>query len=190
MIEVVDRTASPKSKARRSSIPRAGDGLRAEFSRFYESNYQDVYRAVYGYAGSSEVAKDATQEAFSRAWARWKRLRTHSWVGGWVTTTAINATRRAYRRLGVGPTYEKQLVASEPTGDRIDILRSLAKLAPKQRQAAVLHYIADCPVTAVAELMGIAEGTVKAHLAAARSTLKKHLVDYGSQEGDPGGERQ
>jgi len=55
--------------------------------------------------------------------------------------------------------------------DRLDLLAALRSLPERQRQAVVLHYLMDCRVATVAELMGLSEGTVKAHLHRARATL-------------------
>jgi len=47
---------------------------------------------------------------------------------------------------------------------------------PRRQAAAVtLHYLEDRPVTEVANILGCAEGTAKAHLHKGRATLAKLL---------------
>jgi RNA polymerase sigma-70 factor (ECF subfamily) len=53
----------------------------------------------------------------------------------------------------------------------LDLLTALRSLPDRQQEAVVLHYLVDCPVTTVADLMGVSEGTVKAHLHKARAAL-------------------
>ena len=134
-----------------------------------------VYRAAFSFtAGDEQLALDATQEAFSRAFARWNKLRRSEWAGGWVTTTALNICRRGMgRREG---SLEAERIA--PQGDtdlRIDVASAVATLPLKQRQAALLYYLADLPVSAVAELMKTSEGSVKTHLSRARKALEQRL---------------
>lgn len=67
------------------------------FEQLFKEEYEHVYRAVYLLCQDRQAAEDATQEAFARCLARWERLGGRPWVAGWVTTTAMNAARRAFR---------------------------------------------------------------------------------------------
>lgn len=67
--------------------------MKPNFDEFCEAEYASVYRAAFAFTGDREVALDATQEAFSRAFARWNRLSRAQWAGGWVMTTALNLCR-------------------------------------------------------------------------------------------------
>ena len=55
-------------------------GVRVLFEDFYESEHDHVFRATLAFCGDREVARDATQEAFARAYSRWRRLRKHDWA--------------------------------------------------------------------------------------------------------------
>ncbi len=148
-------------------------GVTLGFAEFYESEHDRVYRSALAFCGRPDVAQDAVQEAFARAYARWRRLSRQEWVTGWVVSTAINNCRRALRR-GSGEAAPGGVV-SGPSADRVDVARALLALPARQRQAAVLFHIADQPITQVAELMGISEGAVKSHLDRARKSLRDAL---------------
>jgi len=67
---------------------------------------------------------------------------------------------------------------------------ALRQLPQAQRQALVLHHIADLSVHAVAAEVGVPEGTIKARLSRGRSALATLLSDQpddqphgGLQEG-------
>lgn len=151
------------------------------FDEFCRLEYPAVYRACFAFCGDPEVALDCTQEAFGRAYARWRRLSKHGWAGGWVMTTALNLVRRSLRRR---PDAQETAAPEQRNPDlRIDVVVALRSLPLRQRQAVVLHYLADLPVTAVAELMNASEGSVKTHLSRARQRLGPLLVRY-----EPGGE--
>ena len=68
------------------------------FRELYEREFAAVFRAALLLSGDRRLAEDAAQEAFARALARWRRLRSHPSPGGWVTTTALNVARRQLLR--------------------------------------------------------------------------------------------
>jgi RNA polymerase sigma-70 factor (ECF subfamily) len=146
----------------------------SDFAEFYASSFRRVSSAVRAFCGDVDVAHEATQEAFARAYARWARLTDSEWPQAWVTTTAFNLTRRHHRRRPSTPTREPD-GEQGPTGDRLDLLGALRSLPERQRRAIVLHYLLDIPVAGVADLMGISEGAIKAHLHKGRAALRSAL---------------
>lgn len=146
----------------------------ARFVQLYEAEFPAVFRAVYAMCGDRRLAEDAAQEAFARALERWRRLRDRPWVGAWVTTTALNVARRGLRRRPVGAAAAEDAPAVDLDA-RMDLVRAIGGLPPRQQEAVVLHYVADLPVAEVAAAMGVEEGTVKAHLSRAREALARSL---------------
>ncbi len=148
-----------------------------DFETFYRNKYQQVYRAAYLATSDGDAAFDATQEAFKRAYARWRRLQRHDWAGGWVMTTTLNLCKRAgrnsSREVASDVTHERPTPGPRP--DRVDVAAALSTLPSRQRTATILFYIGDLPLPAIAHLMGVSEGTVKAHLAQARASLRQVL---------------
>ena len=148
------------------------------FDDFYRSSFDKVASAVAAFGAGSDDAFDITQDAFARALLRWSRLRDVPWAEGWVMTTAMNLCRKRGRRLqrafrhtpdsAPTPTQETGLVHAE-------LILAIRRLPPRQREAVVLFYLADHPVSQVAELMRISEGAVKAHLSQARAKLRLRL---------------
>ena len=138
-------------------------------------SFARVLGAVRAFCGDSDVAYDVTQEAFARAFSRWSRVKESAWPQAWVTITAFNLSRRHFRRLSRRLPADPDAIARGPTEDRLDILAALRSLPERQRQAAVLHYLVDCPIAMVAELMGLSEGAVKAHLFKARMGMRNAL---------------
>ena len=149
------------------------DSRNQRFVAFYEASFGSVLAAVRAFCGDGEMAFEATQEAFARAYSRWGRVAEANHPQAWVTKTAINHTRRMSRRRHLSSSNTS--TSEGPTPDRLDVVEALRGLPDRQRQAVVLHYLADCPVTVVAEVMGISEGAVKSHLFKARASLKSVL---------------
>jgi RNA polymerase sigma-70 factor (ECF subfamily) len=149
---------------------------RLTFEDFYATEFDRVFDSAYSFCGDRHAALDATQEAFARAFARWWRLSRQDWAGAWVTTTALNVLRRAFRKAAFERHTHQTPVSSDP-GQRMDVLAALRSLPARQRQAATLFYIADLPVSVVADAMRLSEGTVKAHLARARQHMRHTLEE-------------
>jgi RNA polymerase sigma-70 factor (ECF subfamily) len=82
------------------------------------------------------------------------------------------------RRASLRPGREAHLVVADrwelPT-IRPDVAEAVARLSVRQRATVVLTYWADLDPGAVAELLGISEGSVRRHLARARAHLRKVL---------------
>ena len=150
-----------------------GIGAGVLFEDFYDREHARVFRAVLAFCGDRVVAEDATQEAFVKAFVRWRRLRAEDWAAGWVMATAMNQSRRSSRKV------RHSLLSSRdtpgPTGDRVDLARALLSLPERQRQAVILFHVADHPLSVVAELMALSEGAVKSHLGRARKALRAPL---------------
>lgn len=153
----------------------AGRDTTRGFENFVRTEYPAVYRAVFLATGRPQVAEDATQEAFERAFVRWRRLSKQDWAGGWVMTTALNAAKRALRKRPA--TTDNRRHASPPSTASLDLSAALKLLPRRQQQAMLLFYIGDLSLAAVANVMGVSEGTIKAHLAQARASLREALGD-------------
>jgi RNA polymerase sigma-70 factor, ECF subfamily len=149
---------------------------RLRFEDFYAAEYDRVLDSAFAFSGDRDAAMDATQEAFARAFARWRRLSRKEWAGGWVTTTALNVLRRKFRDAARSLARVDDR-SSRDMHDRVDLLRALRALPLRQREAAVLFYVADLPLHAVAEAMGVSDGAVKSHLARAREGLRASLEE-------------
>jgi RNA polymerase sigma-70 factor (ECF subfamily) len=156
-------------------VPRA-EVNRLTFEDFYAAEFDRVFDSAFAFSGDRDAATDATQEAFARAFARWRRLRRQEWAGGWVTTTALNVLRRTYRDAARSRVLVDERASHDAHG-RVDLLRALRALPVRQREAAVLFYVADLPLHAVADAMGISDGAVKSHLARAREGLRVSLEE-------------
>jgi RNA polymerase sigma-70 factor, ECF subfamily len=156
-------------------VPRA-EVNRLTFEDFYAHEFDRVFDSAFAFSGDRDAATDATQEAFARAFARWRRLRRQEWAGGWVTTTALNVLRRRYRDAARSRVLVDEGTSHDAHG-RVDLLRALRALPVRQREAAVLFYVADLPLHAVADAMGISDGAVKSHLARAREGMRVNLEE-------------
>lgn len=157
------------------------------FRTFYAEHLRDVTGLAYTLTGSWPAAEDVAQEAFVRAYRDWARIATYERPDSWVRTVAANlATSRGRRvaaeaRALVRLRSRRTAIAPDPLPEDADAFWSCVRRLPRrQGQAVALRYYSDLSVSQIAAAMGCAEGTVKAHLHAAREHLAGVL---GTEEG-------
>lgn len=141
-----------------------------DFSTWYESEHPKVLGVLCALSGELDVAREATDEAFVRAYARWSRVRRMASPGGWTYRVALNELRRALRKRArersVVATGASSVPATDP--ELWDLVR---RLPQRQRTAIVLRYVADLPEQAIADVMGITRSTAASTLTQARDRL-------------------
>src|SRR3954462_5071382 len=83
-----------------------------DFDAFYRDTSRRLLRYAYGLTGDPVEAQDLVQEAYARAWQRWKRLRAEAGAGAGVKTAgagggpggwAAARAHRAARGRGAAP---------------------------------------------------------------------------------------
>lgn len=150
-----------------------------DFDGAFEDLLAVAYRVAYRILGSRGDAEDVAQEALTRAFVRWRRVRGHAepWVARVAANLAIDHVRRDRRRPTV-PDDGRADATEATTGaspvDRVELVRTLRELPARQRDVVVLRYLADLSEAATAAELGTSIGTVKQHahrgLAALRAT--------------------
>jgi RNA polymerase sigma-70 factor (ECF subfamily) len=156
-----------------------------DFEALYAAHYTSLTTQLYAYFGDRQQAQDVVQEAFCRALARWRQVCTYDDPVAWVRRVAWNLATSQVRRTRVAAAFRRRHQpehVSPPNADRVALFAALRALPAKQRQATVLFYVADLPITEIADAMQVAVGTVKSWLHRARSTLAQELATTTSHE--------
>lgn len=161
-----------------------GEVVDIEFEAFFSDQYDEVRRALTVAFGDARLAEECAQEAFVRAFVRWRRVRRMESPAGWVYVVATNVARR--RRPWPTDAEAASVVDGADLADavvnRASIARGIAQLPHRQRIAVVLRYLADLPIADVATAMGCAQGTVKSTLHTALARLRVTLTDADDAE--------
>ncbi len=157
-----------------------------EFDAFFDKYYPAMVRSLTMISGDGELAADAVQDAFIRAYARWDRIRRYDRPDAWVRRVAINRSRDHFRAARRRRGYEaRAAVADEAesvehqTDDRDQLQQALATLPRRQRTAVTLYYLEGLDVASVAQSMKISAGAVKFHLSRGRERLAP-IIEEGS----------
>lgn len=156
------------------------------FAEFVAARSGALHRAAYLMVGDPGLAQDLVQEALTKTYVAWPRLRdpanAEAYTRKAITTTAISWFRRRSfserpsdtipDRVAVGP--------AEAADERAWLWAALLELPVRQRAAVVLRYYEDLTEAQTAAAMGCAVGTVKSQVSAALAKLRERLGD------DPG----
>ena len=147
---------------------------------FYDASRGPCLRAVCAVVGDRALAEDLVAEGFARAWASWSKVSQHPAPRAWVLRTALNLRvswwRRRRREI---PLVGAGLVSSPVSAEGIDpsIMAALNRLSPRQREVIILRVLLDLDTHTTAKVLGIAPGTVTAHLSRAADALQRDLAD-------------
>jgi RNA polymerase sigma-70 factor (sigma-E family) len=163
---------------------------RLDFAEFYRRSKDDCLLTVLVSVGNEDTAQDLVAEAFARAWASWRTVSRHPAPAAWVVRTALNENISRWRRRRREVSMpEPGAVADVPVIDgaadsSVDprIMAALMRLSARQRQVVALRLFLDLNTDRTAEVLGIAPGTVQAHLGRAIAALRDDLTPERQQE--------
>lgn len=169
-------------------------GETGAFHDFVELYKKKVYYLALDYTGNHHDAEDMSQEVFMKAFAAIKNFRGDAKVSSWLYRITVNTcldkarkkplqlvelneeiTQHQSQSAGDNPENE---VSRKRTRQLIDA--ALQRLPPKQRSIFVLRHYNEMPLKEIAEVLDIAEGTVKAQLFRAIKKLQKELAVFRS----------
>ncbi len=158
----------------------AGGPVVDDLDTVYRRTYGLLVRIAYLLVDTREQAEEVVQDAFAAAYPRWHRLRQPE---AYLRTSVINGCRRVHRHRRVVAIWrDDPRLADGPTGataadDPLDHVADLVRRLPSpQREAIVLRYYLQATDAEIADLLGIALGTVKSTLHRARHRLREELT--------------
>jgi RNA polymerase sigma-70 factor (ECF subfamily) len=149
------------------------------FAEFFAASWDPCLRAVAASTGNMTMAEEQTAEAFARAWASWHKVSRHPAPRAWVVRTALNAGASWWHRRSRETALTSQaIVAADTLRTGLDtaVLTALRRLPARQREVIVLRVFLDLDIDTTARQLGIAPGTVRAHLSRAMTALRNELA--------------
>jgi RNA polymerase sigma-70 factor, ECF subfamily len=161
-------------------VQRAKRGERFAFEKLVERHEQRLYTLAARVLGSREDAADAVQDALVRAWLALPKFRQDARFSTWLYRIVLNAAYDVRGKRREATSWE--LPEPADPRDRIaerelsgELQRALDALEEGYRVAVVLYDVLGCSYAEIAELTGVAEGTVKSRIFRGRSELAERL---------------
>ncbi|WP_430782273.1 SigE family RNA polymerase sigma factor [Actinoplanes sp. G11-F43] len=147
----------------------------ADFAAYFAGQVSSVRRIAFALCGDWHTADDLTQTTFIRLYPRWRRVRDQS-VDAYVRRILINAYLSHLRK------HRREKVVAEvpdtpvpPADTHEDLSRALRRLPAQQRAVVVLRHLEDLSIAEVAEVLRMAEGSVKSQSARGIAALRAAL---------------
>jgi len=179
------------------------EGDRDAFGKLFARHRDRLWAVAVRTLSDPEDAADALQEAMISAFRRAGSFRGESAVTTWLYRIVVNACLDRMRRRSARPevsgsderlldTISAEHADADPTSGTdlsLEVMAALRQLPHDQQVALVLVDMLDYPVADAAELLGIAEGTVKSRCARGRARLLPRLAHL-RQSGDGGSGRR
>lgn len=192
------RQASPGREAENDAdlVEQARRGDRQAADRLIRRHLNRVHRIVYPLCGfDAEEARDVVQEVFLQALRSLPAFAGRARFSTWLYRIAVNAAFDARRRrrrwrdvfLGRRRTEDDEEAAAAPLEEtdpltriaagelETEVRRAMGRLSRHQQTVFALKVFEDMSIAEIAELTGMAEGTVKSHLFRATRSLREQL---------------
>jgi RNA polymerase sigma-70 factor (ECF subfamily) len=180
-------------------IARTLAGDTAAFATIVERFQRRIYRVAYAIVRDEVEADTITQDVFIQAYTHLANFEGRSELETWLTRIAINRSRDSLRRRRFVGLFsgaeddEERAQLYEPVDERPDpereimtrqlraaIERAERKLSKQQQIIFRLRHYEDRSAEEIASLLGLAAGTVRAHLFRAVHKIRKELGDWVS----------
>ena len=159
-----------------------------EFAEFYAAAWDDCLRIVTVSVGNRALGEDLAAEAFTKAWASWRKVRGLDEPRGWIIRCALNAHvswwRRYRREVALGSPDDTVATGQDPVLDG-SLVAALRRLPVRQRQVVALRLLLDLDTATTAEMLGMSGSTVATHLHRAIAALRRDIPALNDQELTP-----
>jgi len=171
----------------RSLAQRFAEGDAAAFEAVVAIHRPRITRLVYRLLGWPADVDDMVQEVFLAALTKCRKFRGESALGTWLTVIALNKCRthrrgllsrwRTLRRASRRPVQLQSAADAAAVKDDTlaQVREAIKKLAGRDREVIVLHYLEDRGAGEMAELLKLKTNAVEVRLHRARQRLKKLL---------------
>ena len=169
----------------RGLIERARAGDPEAFSAAASTSISRMYAIATLILRDPDRAQDAVQDALVSAWRGVRALREPGAWDAWLQRNVVRACyRHARSEARRNLVWARVSVLGEPTIDdagvtlaaRDELERGFRHLSLDQRAVLVLHFYLGLPLTEVADILGIPEGTAKSRLHRATQMLRAAIA--------------
>lgn len=171
------------------------------FERIVLVHLDAVFRAAVAICGRRDLADDLAQATFLKAFERFETFRTGTHAKAWLFQILRNHWIDQLRRRktsGASVSLDEERVDDRPHVEQTvwsdardllenfgddQVIEALNRLPEDQRLVLYLVDVEQLSHQEVAEIVGVAVGTIKSRTSRARRLLKEELAEYAREMG-------
>ena len=164
-------------------IRHAANGDASAWEPLVLAHQEAVFRLAYLLLGDPDDAEDTAQETFLRAWNHLGRFDPTRPLRPWLLSIAANLARNRRRSAGRYLAALTRAFRNEPGSvsteeksaqdmESHDLWKAVQNLTIPDQQIVYLRYFLNLSIAETAEVLQIAEGTVKSRLSRALEKLR------------------
>lgn len=159
-----------------------------QFLKLFEIYKAPVHNYVYSITKNPYAAEEITQELFIKLWKRKDKLNEIEQIDQYIFRMAHNSCMNWFMQIGKNIKLAKDLEAKMKTAvndvaDNIDyndakvlLQKAIAGLSPRRKYVYELSRNEGLKIQEIADRLGLSFDTVKHHLVAALSQIRKKLI--------------
>lgn len=164
----------------RELVERCRQGRLDAFEQIYRHYEPALLRLAWRMLDDREAAEDAVQDAMVKAFRGLARFRAEASLSTWlyriVANTCYDRLARRKREAWVELDEMDEPATSDRAELRYHLRRAIAGLTPRLKACFVLHAQEGYKQREIAEMLGMQEGTVKAHVFRAKALLREAMA--------------
>ncbi len=150
------------------------------FEALYRREFPSLVAVARALTGDREASEDLVQDTMVKTFVNWRRVQFFGRPGAWCLRVLTNACRGRHRRQRTAQRYlasQRRVEASSPAPsiEFAAFWEAVRQLPDRPRTVVTLYYAGDRPISEIASIVKVPEGTVKSDLARARIVLIKEM---------------
>lgn len=160
-------------------VVKAPDNNRVEkLTRLVQAYQKTLMNLCYMYLHDRELAKDAVQETFLKAYRAIDTFRGESGENTWLTRIALNTCRDMKRSAwhihvnrSITPEDISCTAEEHLNLDSLDLANAIIQLPDKYKEVILLHYYQEMSLADIASIIGITKSMVSRRMKKAHALL-------------------
>lgn len=135
--------------------------------------------------GDKELSDDLAQDTFIKAYTNLKSFKGAANFSTWLYRIAYNVffdyirSQKPTSDLEVVTTNAEYSNEQQDLARKMDVYAALEQLKEAERTCITLFYMEEIEIKKIAEITGMAEGTVKSHLSRGKEKMANYLKQNG-----------
>ena len=160
------------------------ESSRSDLERLMDQYGSSLLRMCTLYLKDADLAQDAVQETFIRAYRHLNDYRGESSEKTWLTTIAMNVSRDMLRTAWFrhqSRSTDIDTLPEQPAGFEFPdntVLTEVMHLPAKYREVILLRYYEGLKLKEVASALGLSDGRVRSRLNKANELLRDRLKEW------------